>query len=139
MDYRKIENTYIVRLDPGDEITEQMRILAKKENIKLAQVNGLGAVNAFTVGAYSLADQTFYSQDYEGVWEIASLVGNINTMNGEFYLHLHMSAGDNQGHFVGGHMSRAVISATGEVFVTELPGTVDREKDPSTGINIFKF
>lgn len=139
MEYKKFGNVIVVRLDPGDEILESIKKVSEKENIKLAKVEALGATNEFTIGAYSIPEQKYYKNDYKGVWEIVALHGNINTMNGEFYTHIHMGAGDNEGHFVGGHLNRAIISATCEMFITLIEGKVDRVKDEKTGLNIFKF
>ena len=52
MEYRRFENTIVARLDKGEEILEQVKTIALKENIKLATVQGLGAVNSFTVGVF---------------------------------------------------------------------------------------
>ena len=35
MEYRKFDNTYIVRMDPGEEILEQVKVLALREQGKL--------------------------------------------------------------------------------------------------------
>lgn len=139
MEYKKFGNVIVVRLDPGEEILESIKKISEKENIKLAKVEALGATNEFTIGAYSILEQKYYKKDYNGVWEIVSLHGNINTMNGEFYTHIHMGAGDNNGNFVGGHLNRAIISATCEMFITLIDGKIDRIKDEKTGLNIFKF
>ena len=66
------------------------------------------------------------------------LTGTINTMNGEFYPTSH-GAGNDKGEVFGGHLNRAVVSATCEMVVDVLNGTVDRQYDPVTGLNLFKF
>jgi hypothetical protein len=139
MEYRRFENTYIVRIDRGEEILEQVKALSLKENIKLASVQALGAVNDFTVGVFKPAVKKYDANSFQGNYEIVSLTGTINTMNGEFYPHLHMSAGDETGKVVGGHLNRAVVSAVCEMVVTVIPGTVDREFSEEIGLNVLKF
>ena len=60
-------------------------------------------------------------------------------MDGGFYCHLHMSAAGEDGQVVGGHLNRAEISATCEMILRLIDGTVDRKKDPETGLNLFRF
>ena len=139
MEYRKFDNTYIVRMDPGEESLEQVKVLALREHIQLASIQALGAVNDFTVGVFKTDEKKYYANSFQGSYEIVSLTGTINTMDGEFYCHLHMSAGNDQGHVVGGHLNRAVISATCEMVVTVIPGSVDRAFSPEVGLNLFKF
>ena len=44
--------------------------------------------------------------------QVALTTGTINTMDGEYYAHLHMSVGNEKGEAFGGHLNRAVVSAT---------------------------
>ena len=67
------------------------------------------------------------------------ITGTINTKDGEFYSHLHMSAADENAHVYGGHLVDATISATCEMVIRVLDGTVDRYFDEETGLNLFKF
>ena len=139
MEYRKFDNTYVIRMDPGEEIIDCVRAFAEKEGVKLASVQALGAVREFTVGAFDTAEKKYYSNEYRGTYEITSLIGTINTMDGRFYTHLHMNAADKTGAAVGGHLNRAVVSATCEMIVTLIPGTVDRAFSEEIGLNLFKF
>ena len=139
MDYRKFGETYLVRMDKGEEILTKLRELSEKEHIRLASVEALGAVNDFTVGVLRTAAKQYEAHNFTGDHEIVSLTGTVSTMNGGFYAHLHMSAGDDQGRVFGGHLNRAVISATCEMVVTLLPGTVDRVRSEDIGLNLWKF
>ncbi len=139
MEYRRFDNTYVIRMDPGDEIIDCVHAFAEKEGVKLASVQAIGAVKEFTVGAFNTAEKKYYSNEFRGIYEITSLMGTINTMDGKFYTHLHMNAADETGRAVGGHLNRAVISATCEMIVTLIPGTVDRQYSEQVGLNLFKF
>ena len=139
MKYRRYEDTIIVRIDRGEEILEKMKEVALKENVRLANVNALGAVDDFTVGVYNVDEQKYYSKTFKGAFEIVSLTGSINTMNHEYYAHIHMSAADSTGVAYGGHLNRAIVSATCEMFIKVIDGEIDRFKDPVTGLNLFEL
>ncbi len=139
MEYRRFDDTIVARFDVGEDIVEQVKVIGLKENIKLASISALGAVNDFTVGVYKVDEKKYYSNSFTGNFEIVSLTGTINTMNGEYYSHMHMSAGNDKGEVFGGHLNRAIVSATCEMVITIIDGTVDRMVDPVSGLNIFKF
>ena len=139
MEYRRFGDSIICRLDKGEEILQQVEKLAKAEDIKLAEVSALGAVGDFTAGVFDVDEKKYHGNDFKGNFEIVSLTGTINTMDGEFYAHLHMSAGDEQGHVFGGHLNEAFVSATCEMVVLPMAGQVERAFDEETGLNLFRF
>ena len=139
MEYRRFENTIVMRIDKGEEILEKVKEVAMRENIKLASISALGATNDFTVGVFKTEEKKYYSNNFNGDFEIVSLTGTINTMNGEFYSHLYMSAGDSEGKVFGGHLNRAVISATCEMVINIIEGRVDRIFNEEIGLNLFTF
>lgn len=139
MEYRRFNNTIVCRIDRGEEILDKIKEVALKENIKLANVNALGATNEFTVGVFKTDEKKYYSNEFRGDFEIVSLTGTINTMNGEFYTHIHMSAGNEKGEVFGGHLNRAIVSATCEMVINIIDGVVDREFNDEIGLNLFKF
>ena len=139
MQYKRFDNTVFLRIDKGEEILKQLQAMAQAEHITLASVQALGAVDDFTVGVFNTTEKKYYANHFEGMYEIVSLTGTITTKNGEFYAHLHMSAGDDKGLVVGGHLNRAVVSATCEMVVTVVPGTVERVFNEDVGLNLFQF
>ena len=106
MEYRRFGNTIVARIDRGEEILAAVKEIAGTEHIQLASVSALGATNDFTVGVYNVDEKQYHANDFKGNFEIVSLTGTINTMDGEFYTHLHMSAGDEKGQVFGGHLNR---------------------------------
>ena len=115
MEYKRFGNTIYLRLDPKEEILEEIGKVAEKENIRLAQVTGLGAINDFTAGVYNTVTKEYHSIQFQGAYEIVSLTGTVTRKDGEVYLHLHIAAGDEEGLVHGGHLNRAIISATAEI------------------------
>lgn len=137
MKYKRFENSIIVRIDRGEDIVEQVKELALKENIKLASISALGAINEFVVGVFKTSEKKYYANEFKGDFEIVSLTGTINTMNGAFYSHMHLSAGNDQGEVFGGHLNKAIVSATCEMVVQVINGQVDRYYDEEIGLNLL--
>lgn len=139
MEYRRFGNKIIARIDKGEEILTTIKEISLKENIKLASVQALGATDEFTVGVYKVDEKKYYANEFKGYFEIVSLTGTINTMNGEFYTHIHMSAGNDKGEVFGGHLNKAIVSAACEMVIDIIDGNVDRKYDEETGLNVFRF
>ena len=139
MDYRCFKETIILRLDPGEEICESLIKLADVENIELAEISGLGAVNEITTGVFDTVNKEYHANNFEGTFEIVSLTGTLTRMDGKPYLHAHMSAGDAKGRVFGGHLNRARVSATAEIVVRRIDGQVSRKFSEKIGLNLFKF
>lgn len=139
MEYKRFNDTILVRLAPGDEICESLLRLAEAEDVRLAEISGIGAVSEFTIGVFDVAEKKYYANEFSGAYEITSLLGTLTRQEDKPYLHLHLNAGDRSGAVFGGHLNRAVISATGELVLRLIPGEVGRRHDETVGLNLFDF
>lgn len=137
MQYQKSGNSYVVRLEVGEEILASLTQLCKQEDIRLGSVNAIGAVSHAVTGLYNVAEKQYYSTRLEGPLELVSLMGNVTRKDGEVYIHVHASFSDLACNIRGGHLTEAVVSATCEMTVRRLEGEVDRRVCETTGLNIL--
>ena len=82
MQYQKFGNTYMLRIDLGEEITDSLKEMCAREGIRLAQVSAIGAADRAAVGVYDLEEKQYHREDLEGFMEIANLSGSVTEMNG---------------------------------------------------------
>lgn len=141
MKYQRFGNEYVVRLDRGEELMEQLTKLCEQENIRLGSITGLGAADYVKVGLYNVEEQKYYSREFEMPMEITSLVGSVTEMNGKPYFHLHINVAGEDHVTYGGHLNLCRISVTGEILIHTFEGHVGRAKDwfSNTGLNVFRF
>ena len=139
MEYRKFGQDIIIRIDKGEEIISRLIEVCEKEEVQLANINAIGAVGEFEVGLFNTGEKKYYSNVHKGDFEIVSLTGSITTKEGKIYHHIHMSAADKENKVYGGHLNSAIVSATCEMFVRIIQGSVDREFNDEIGLNLFKF
>ena len=50
-----------------------------------------------------------------------------------------MSAGNEKGEVFGGHLNKAMVSATCEMVIYIIDGKIDRYYDEQIGLNLLKF
>ncbi len=140
MDYRKFDDTYVIRMDRGEEIVSCLTDFCRKEGVKLASVEALGAADYAKIGLYDVKSRQFHGRSFEEALEITALVGSVSTNKGEPYLHLHISLAREDMSVVGGHLIECRLSATCEMFVRQIDGVVERIlDDKETGLNLFRF
>jgi uncharacterized protein len=91
MEFKKFGNKIIIRIDKGEEIVETLKNFCEQQDIKLGTIQGIGATNKVKIGLFDTESKQYFSNEYKGDFEIAPLYGNISTMDGKIYLHLHVN------------------------------------------------
>ncbi|WP_411676576.1 PPC domain-containing DNA-binding protein [Caproicibacter sp.] len=137
MKCKKFGNTLVLRVDRGEELIQAIQSACEQENVKFGSITGLGAVDHAVVGLYRVAEHRYYSNTFDGVMELTSLVGSVTEMSGRAYLHLHANFAKADGQVVGGHLNEAVVSGTGEIIIQIIDGGLGRRADAVTGLNLF--
>ena len=137
MNFKQFHNKVIIRIDKGEELVDCLKTLCKTLDIKVGTIIGIGATDKVTIGLMNTKTKKYQTKEFTGDHEIAPLVGNITRMNGEVYLHLHVTICNVEHKALGGHLSSAVISATFEGVIEIIEGVVNREHDAESGLNLL--
>lgn len=116
------------RLTRGQDLKKEIIAYCQKENIKAGVI--LSAVGCISHLHIRLAEAKDYI-DKEECYEIVSITGTVSDTD----VHIHISASDNSGKTVGGHLKDGtIIDTTCEVVMYELKDYIfDREPDKETG------
>ncbi len=137
MHYKKSGPDFILRIDRGEEIVSTLKDFCTDQKITLGTVQGIGAVGNAVIGLFETATKTYHTTTLSGDHEITSLVGNITTMDGKPYLHLHITLSDATYLAFGGHLTSAVVSGTCEIFIHTIDDSLGRTFDADVGLNVF--
>ena len=87
MDYRKHQDTYIVRMDRGEEVVDCLKRLCRACGISLAQVSAIGAADRAEIGLYNVEKQQYIKTELEGEMEVISILGSVTVKDGDVYLY----------------------------------------------------
>jgi len=108
---------YLVRLEKGDLLVQQLTELVKQEKIKGAWISGLGGALWAELGFYQLETKEYEWKRLEKLLEITSLQGNVAWADSEPMLHVHGAFSDQNMQAFGGHVKELAVAGTCEVFL----------------------
>ncbi len=138
MKYRKDKTQYIVRLEKGELLIEQLNQLIQKEQIASAWVNGLGGAAWAELGFYDLEKHEYHWKRFDELMEITSLQGNIAVDEaGQTAIHLHGSFARSDMSGVGGHVKDLAVGGTCELRISIVSAALVRRKDAEVGLNLL--
>lgn len=136
MEHKKVtENTYLFRLEVGEDIVHSIESFCKEHSIYAAEVTGIGALKELEIKHYSVDKQEYSKKEYQAELEICSLYGLIT----EVGLHGHIVVADNTMATFGGHLSKGIVGATCEGTIKVFPGSLARQHDTLTGLKILNL
>jgi predicted DNA-binding protein with PD1-like motif len=139
MEYKKYGDTYVIRLDIGDEVMDSLKKFCRENRVRLGTVSGIGTTARAQIGLLDTRTKEYHPRLYTGDMEITGLNGTVSEMNEEVYLHIHSSLGLPDHTVVGGHLDFAEISAVAEIFIRPLDGRTDRKFSKDAGVNLLQF
>ncbi|MBI2102019.1 DNA-binding protein [Candidatus Woesearchaeota archaeon] len=137
MKSKKINNTYLIRLERGEKIIDTLNQFCTKQKIKCGYFFGIGALGEAEIAHYIVENRKYTSKKYKQPLEITSMTGNISAMNKEVYLHCHITLSDEKMGVIAGHLKEGTISATCEIVLVELSAAINRKYDDFIGLNLL--
>ena len=137
MEYKRIENKIVFRLEKGDRLMESTQKIATTENVKMASINGIGACSKIEMGYLDLSVKEYVFKTFKGNLEILQATGNITLKNGEPFPHIHISVANDECKVFGGHLNEATISATFEGVMQIIDLEIHREFNEDLGLALM--
>lgn len=132
-------NRYVVSIENHAEIVSSLTEFCNEIGIRSGSICGIGAIDRMTLRFFDPATKEYVDKEFTEQMEIANLTGNISTLDGEEYLHLHIVAGRRDYSAVAGHLLSAYLSGAGEFVVEDFGAEVKRVHSPELGLNVYKF
>lgn len=123
----------VARLSPKSDLKESIKKIAEDEGISSGLILGGAAslrravlrLPKVVVQTPPITDEHRVLVEKEEAMELASIMGNIAEIDGELFIHAHLTVavGNEGGQVYGGHMEEGcLIYTTGEIAIARLKG-----------------
>ena len=137
MNFKKIYNTYFVRINRGEKLLETLKDFCTKNKIHCGYFFGIGSLDDAELAHYIVKTKKYTSEMFRQPLEIVNLTGNITTMSNEVYLHCHATLSDVNMEAIAGHLKEGITGATAEIVLVKLDAEINRKYDDSIGLNLL--
>lgn len=137
--YKQYDNTYVISINNHQEVAATLQQACNDLNITGGDIIGIGAVNEATLRCFDPATKNYVDKTFKEQMEIANLTGNVGVLNGEIYLHLHITLGRTDYTALAGHLLRATLNGAGEFVINKYPGELPRYHNDNIGLNMYRF
>lgn len=133
----RTERGYLLRLDAGEEVIEELTRFVAQNGIAGGTITGIGAVRETILGYFDLEARAYSKREFTQELELVGLNGNITWLRGAPLIHAHatVSGPDFVAH--AGHLFAARIAVTGELFLAPDGVRINRAPDDRTGLNLI--
>ena len=128
----------VLRFDKGEEVFEKLLSFVAEKSITAGVFTAIGASSEVVLAVYDIEKKEYHDNELAENLEIVSVIGNIGQMNDNPILHAHGTFSNKALQTFGGHIKKLVVSATCEVTLTKLDGTLTRAFDEETGLNLLE-
>ena len=133
------QDRVLISLSRGEEVPQQLARFCAEREFPHATIEGIGAIEGVTVGAYDLNERVYRKHQLEAGWEVLAFNGNFGWIKGEPMLHTHVTLADLDGRVRGGHLFAATVHVTLELVLWPGRVRIDRYMDDATGLNLWKL
>ncbi len=129
--------TYVVVLDTGEEVLDQLSRFTRDQAIGTGALTAIGALSQATLAYFDIDSKRYQDIPIDEQVEVLSLAGVISGGDDDPQMHLHAVLGRHDGTTRGGHLRAGFVRPTLEITITESPPHVVRRYDESTGLALI--
>lgn len=141
MEYRDMgEGWWALKALPGEELVAALNAFLNDARICAGTLSGIGAAREIEIGHFDPQTRNYHKEIWPGPLEIISLTGNVSRLeDGKSLLHAHAAFSLKDMSVRAGHLFRAVVEPTCELYLRALPGAVDRCAVPEIGLKLWRL
>lgn len=130
--------TWVVVLDPGDELMATLQGVVGDQQIEAASFTAIGACERAELAYFDWQTKQYRKHEISEQVELASLVGDVaRTTDGKPKIHMHGVVALPSSEARAGHVMKAWCRPTIEVVIDEVPTHLRRVHDEQTGLALI--
>jgi predicted DNA-binding protein with PD1-like motif len=139
---KKSGDIIAIRMSDGEDFFTNLERVVIEHDVKSGIfLSGLGMLKDVRLNFLTYPEERgkYVSKDFEGTFELVSLMGDIGFFKDDIISHVHVVLSNKECDCVGGHLDSAIVNATIECFILATNMKFERREDNRTGLKLIHF
>lgn len=140
MYYSKVsEEKFLIRLKKSEKIQESLMKFCQKMKINNGSLSAIGSIENPTLAHYRVDTKKYSEKKLKGIFEVASMTGNIGQFEGKPLIHIHVVISDESMQSFAGHLVEGQVSATLEVILIKFATSLTKSFSEEIGLKLYNL
>ncbi len=135
--WTRCDDHVVIVLRRGEPVLEGIADALRGAEVVSGSLMGIGAIDHPRLAWFDRYEKHYRERTFDGVWEIASLVGNVAQFQDDIRLHCHAVISDRNCDTYGGHLTAGVVGVTCEITVVPYADPLLRSIDPECALPLL--
>ena len=140
MHVKKSKNLICIRMEEGEDFFENVHEVVKRFKLKSGIIlHAIGQFKDVELAFYDRKRKKYSVKKFKGPFEVVSLTGNVSFFEKQVVVHTHTVLGKKNFGVIAGHLNKATVVSTLEMFILTTPLSFKRKLDELSGLKLLNF
>lgn len=124
----------VLVLEAGEPVMQTVKRWLAEHKISGGAFTAIGGLRQVTLKYFNTSTRTYEEREISEQLEVLHLIGNVGILDGQPFVHAHITVGTREYQTYGGHFGDGVVSPVLELVLTRMGGTLTRRENAESGL-----
>jgi uncharacterized protein len=124
----------VLVFEAGEPVMATLKRWLADQKISSGAFTAIGGLRQVTLRYFNTTTRTYEEREINEQLEVLHLTGNLGLLNGEPFVHAHITVGTREYQTYGGHFGDGIVTPVLELVLTRVGGTLTRRENAESGL-----
>lgn len=124
----------VLVFETGEPVMETLKRWLAQHQINGGSFTAIGGLRQVTLKYFNTTTRSYEEREINEQLEVLHLTGNVGLLNGQPFVHAHITLGTREYQTYGGHFGDGVVSPVLELVLCRVGGTLTRRENAESGL-----
>ena len=124
----------VLVFETGEPVMETLKRWLAQQQINGGSFTAIGGLRQVTLKYFNTTTRSYEEREINEQLEVLHLTGNVGLLNGQPFVHAHITLGTREYQTYGGHFGDGVVSPVLELVLRRVGGTLTRRESAESGL-----